>query len=341
MIESLIEKLYSKVFVSIVVNKYDVTVQVDFVSRRKGVTASYEERFKCSYINDTMISFIESHISQSPYYYISILDMSPKQGVIPTCSKTQLSYYCDVTESEYRCYHDKWTYYTPQADLYEIEKIYKEIGVDFIFSSFVVLEKFFADKIDSHLAMFALVEENFISLAVFDNGKLLYGQCLDMENVADSDEFLLDGVETEEELDLDEGINLEDVDVVDDIDEMDDFGDIEDLDALEDINEFAETEDLEEELQQEVEEEIEENENQEGFNEDYQRFSLIQSSINHFYKDPKYESTFVEHIYIADDVGISPDLKRYLEEEMFLTVYVRKVDITTEISQLAQEEVGV
>ena len=341
MIDNLLEKLYLKVFVSIVVNKYDVTVQVDFVSRKKGVTASYEERFKCSYINDEMVAFIESHIAQSPYYYISVLDMSPKQGVIPTCSKTKLSYYHDVTESEYRCHNERWTYYTSQADLYEIEKIYKPIGVDFIFSPFVVLSQFFADKIESHLAMFALVEENFISLAIFDNGKLLFGQYLDMENAADNDEFLLDGVDSDEELDLDEGINLEDVDVIDDVDEMDDFGDIEDLDALEDIDEFAEAEDVEEELHQESEEEIEQNASEESFNEDYQRFSLIQSAINHFYKDPKYDSTFVEHIYIADDVGISPDLKRYLEEEMFLTVYVRKVDITTELSQLAQEEVGV
>ena len=49
-------------------------------------------------------------------------------------------------------------------------------------------------------------------------------------------------------------------------------------------------------LQKEIKEIIHKsNENEissDGFNEDYQRFLLIQGSLNSFYKDPKYESQF-------------------------------------------------
>ncbi len=337
MLDKLLEALYNKIFVNIVINKHSVNLQVDICSK-KGVIDSVEENFETSYINDAMLTFIKNYTAESPFYYISVLDISTQQGVIPTCSKNLLPRYHDLSDSEYKCHDKLWTYYTSKTDLYEIEKIYKDIGVDFIFSPFSILSKFFQDKISSHMALYVLVQENFVCLSVFEESKLLFGEYLDMENTQEHDDLLLDDIEDDIDLDLEEGINLEDIDVIDDVDDVDDFGDIEDLDSLEDIDEFSE--DVEEEFYQESEEEIEENASSDGFNEDYQRFSLIQSAINRFYKDAKYESKFIENVYIADSVGISADLKKYLEEEMFLTVYVRKVDLGSELSSLAQEEMG-
>jgi len=127
---------------------------------------------------------------------------------------------------------------------------------------------------------------------------------------------------------------------MDSSDAFDDFSDIQDLDSLEEIDEFSENKDIEEEFYRDDEEEELAPGSEEGFNEDYQRFSLIQSSVNHFYKDEKFESQFIENVYIADAVGISSDLKRYLEEEMFLSVYVRHLELGVEVSELARVEVG-
>jgi len=134
----------------------------------------------------------------------------------------------------------------------------------------------------------------------------------------------------------DDSIDLEDIDAIEDIDLFDDFGDIEDLDSIEDIDEFSESKDLEEEFHQELEE-VPLNE-ADGFNEDYQRFALIQSAVNHFYKDERYESEFIENIYVADGIGVSRDLKRYLEEEMFLSVYIRKIELVSSICELSRLE---
>jgi hypothetical protein len=52
-------------------------------------------------------------------------------------------------------------------------------------------------------------------------------------------------------------------------------------------------------------------------------------------------SRFVETVCIADSQGGSEELKRYLEEELFLNVLVRKVDVIESIHALAiQEEEG-
>ena len=143
----------------------------------------------------------------------------------------------------------------------------------------------------------------------------------------------------EEEIDLtaeDNSINLEDIDV-DEIDELEEFGDIEDLDAIEDIDEFAEIKDEVQNVTQEVKEEYLP-EDDTGFNDDYQRFSLIQDAIRDYYKDDRYNSKFIENIYIADSIGVSSDLKRYLEEEMFLNVYIRQIDLSAEVCDMAKAE---
>ncbi len=336
MLGKFFESLYLKVFVNIVVKNTITDVYIELYSKN-GLVDSFEDSFNTIKMSEDMLSFISSYTNESPFSYISVLDMSESQGAIPTCSKNRLSYYYDISESEYKCYDEKWTYYTSKSDLYDIERRYKDIGVDFIFSPFSILTNFFKDKVNSKLAMYILVQEGFISLAVFDNSQLLFAKHLNLEKFIENDELIMDV--SDDILDLEDGIDLEDIDVMDVNDSLEDFSDIEDLDSLEEIDEFSDNKDVEEEFYNEDKDELEENED-EGFNEDYQRFSLIQSSINHYYKDDKYESKFIENVYIADGVGISSDLKRYLEEEMFLSVYVRHLELGIEVSELARAEVG-
>ena len=334
MLGKLLESLYNKVFVNIVVNGSTTDVYIAIHAKR-GVVDNIEDSFNTTKMSKEMLEFITSYTGESPFFYISILDISPSQGAIPTCSKNRLSYYYDISASEHKCHNENWTYYTSKSDLYDLERKYKDIGVDFVFSPFSVLANFFKDKIDSNLAMYILVQEEFISLSVFDNNELLFAQHLNMEHTHEGEDLLM--YENDEELDLDDGIDLEDIDVDDD-NPFDDFGDIQDLDSLEEIEEFSDNKDVEEEFYHEEEEKLADS-SVDGFNDDYQRFTLIQSSINHFYKDEKYESKFIESVYVADCVGISSDLKRYLEEEMFLNVYVRHVELAAEVSELATSEV--
>jgi hypothetical protein len=243
--------------------------------------------------------------------------------------------YFDKSLSKYVCYSDRWVYYTSKVDLHALQKEYSRIGIDFVFSPFVVLAKFFKDKIDTNMALFVFVEDTFVTLGVFDNSELLYAKHLDMEHYKGDDELLMedhDSNEIELDLAIDGDMDLGEIDG----DELDNLGDIEDLDSLDDLDEFSDTKDIEEELQEKLEElpvkEID------SFNEDYQRFLLIQGALSDFYKNDKHASQFIESVYIADGAGVSGDLKRYLEEEMFLNVYIRSMDINAEICELAKAE---
>jgi len=307
--DTFLEAFYNKVFVNILVKRSSTDVYIEIRSK-KGVIDHFSESFNTTILSSQLLEFINFYTKESPYFYISFLDISPEQGALPTCEKNRLGFYGDVSASEYKCHDNKWTYYTAKTDLYAMEKRYAKIGVDFVFSPYSVLSNFFKDKISTTLAMYLLVQDSFISLSVFDNGTLLYAEQLDMETISEDADEILASMDDEEEisLDIEQSINLEDI-----MQDLADFGDIEVTTA-----EPHET----------------------SFNEDYQRFSLIQTSLSHFYNNEKYDSTFVEAVYIADAVGVSSDFKHYLEEEMFLNVYLRRMDIAMEVCELAKEELS-
>ncbi|WP_428739865.1 hypothetical protein [Sulfurimonas sp.] len=345
MLGKILESLYMKVFIGIIVERSSTTVHVEVFSKSKE-THHYENVFQSTNLTEEMFEYIHHYTQESPYHYICFLDTSNDQGALPTCDKTKIPFYKDLSTSEYKCVDKNWTIFTSKTDLYALEKKYEDIGIDFVFSPFNVLTKFFKDKKDQHLAMFALLEDSSLSVCVFEEGQLLYAEHLDMEIDLDSEKIVLEDLDDDKDIDLgldDEGIILDEIDVEDD---LDDFSDIEDLDSLEDIDEFSESKDLEEELfennqQESIPKENVDQENEDShFTEDYQRFSLIQSAMNHFYKDSKYEGKFIENIYIADNTQVTSDLKRYLEEEMFLNVYIRTIDLGAEVCELAKEELG-
>lgn len=331
-LDKILDFLYPKIFINIIASNAQSTVFVETISKGK-ILSSEEEIFSTGTLNTKMIDYIKKFINQTPYYYISILDKSLDQGLIPTCSDLK-KYVENPANISTICEEKKHMYYTSQYDLKELQRDYKSIGLDFVFSPFSILNKFFADKIDDNLAIFLLIEHRTISLSIFNKSKLLFSQYLNVEDDMSSDSLSMDGhLDDEISLEID-GINLDDIDVDDDVSSLEDFSDIEDLDTGLEIDEFSEDEDIEEITNHHDNIEIESDE----FNEDYKRFILIQESINTFYKDDKYDSEFIENIYIADAIGTSKDLKKYLEEEMFLSVIIRKVDLAQELCDMAKAE---
>jgi len=333
MIGKILETLYTKVFINIIVGESKSIVFVEVVSKGE-VIKSESESFKTNTLSSQMYSYLKTAIAKSPYHYVSILDNSTKQGAIPTCR--DIKSYIDAKGLNTICVDKNWTFYTSQEDIKDLKYEYQNIGLDLIFSPFSILARFFKDKIELNLSIFALIEEKNISLSVFNQGKLLYAEYLHIKTQNQDEILMMDSIlddddEDDMELDLDD-IDLDDMDADDDITSLDDFADIEDLSSDIDIEEFSEAQDI---VRTKEEKEVD----IEDINDDYNKFIMIQDSINRFYHDEKYNSEFLESIYIADSIGLSTDLKKYLEEEMFLNVVVRKIALEEELSSIAKAEI--
>jgi hypothetical protein len=268
-----------------------------------------------------MLNFILSYTNDSPYFYISLLDRSSSQGAIASCSKKIISKHYDLENSKYMCTKNKWTYYTSAYDLQKSENRYKKIGLDFVFSPFLILSLFFKDKIDSQVAMFILVEEVFLSLSIFDNSKLIFASQLAMEDKhLDEGEFIVDSENEEDSSAL--GDDIEEIEFIEE-----DFSNIEDLSNPDEFLEFKDDKD------EVVKEDGSDSDN-------HQRFTLIKDALNSYYKDDRYESQFIEKVYIADSISVSRNLKKYLEEDMFLKVIIKNINLSVEICELAKAELS-
>lgn len=345
----MIESLYLKVYIGIVVSHNKSDVIIEMIKGTNTVKRSAKS-FLTTEVNDDMRAFVSQAAAESPYFYIALLNHSKHQGAIPTCSTKKAVEYADISTAKTLCYKKRWMVYASKPDLDLYQKRYSDFGLDFIFSPYILLERFFSDKVEGAMALYVMVQEDILSLAIFEKNELLYASHFDVEESVE-ETLISDDEKSTISLDfniegegIDEGIHLDDIDAIDaleDIDDLSGFDDIEDLDTIDDIEEFAEVEEVAKPAEANLDELDTTGDPEtmlESFNEDYQRFTLLQRALQQFYSETKVENAFIEHVYIADTVGVSEDLKRYLEEELFLSVVIREMDRSHALIELAKEE---
>jgi len=331
--------LYNEIYVNILQNSNDTLIFIEEVNF-KGDSQHYEKLFK-STDKVKIDEYIQSYVNHSPINYVSILDPSLSQGAAPTCSSSEIKRYCESGEYEQICINESWSYYSSKFDLIELQGRYKTSGLDFIFSPFHMLHDFFKDKTKGEIALYVLVNEDYMALSVFEDSQLMFASLLDMQKEDESSDDLIMDIDDEDELILDEienhSVDLEDIDVDDDLDNLDELDDLDDLESFDDMEDFDVDSQTEQTLDS-ADSSMDIIDDQSSFGEDYQRFSLIQSAINTFYKDTKFDGKFIQNAYIADGIGLSSEFKKFLEEEMFLSVMVRKIEMAQELCELAKVE---
>ncbi len=346
--------MYDIAIINIVQTNEAIRVYIEILNKKK-IKGGVEKTFLLndSYDNKLLKEFIEPYIADTPYYYIALLDRSSEQGAIPTCDKQQARLYKDLSDYQYLCIDSKWLCYSLKADIAAQQKSLDEIGVDFIFSPFVLLRNFFADKVQNEASLYVFLQEDSITIAIFKEGSLMFGDYIDLTLQQEEESLDFQSESIEEEVQesgfdlesIDEGnvIDLDDDLSLNSIEEMDSLDDLEDLDSLDDLDELSPEDQLEnnlEEIENEEEELEEESESVEKSSRDFIFFSLIQDSLTHFYKEPRYNSEFIQNAFIADSTKTGKDFKRYLEEELFLSAYVRNIEPELEVCQLVKGELG-
>lgn len=340
--------LFQKIFVAIISDKDGYDIQTIVVKKKK--TLHKESRhFEGDVPSPVMIRYINDVIDPSPFFYISTLNLHANQGAYDGCSKPPESLQSqDAVGIQTLCRDEKWTQYASQDALYQLRSQYNTIGLDFIFSPFSMIEFYFADKIKNSFALYAFGMPELFSVAIFDGGKLEYAHhyARGSSKSASIDEEVSEMEFTSSSLGhevpegsilLDDIEDLEDLDLLDDLDS---FGDIADLDDLDEVSEFSEDTLTPEEIRQERDHNTNAVKNEiDDSSEEYARFEFIQKTLQRFYASSHCHNRFIETVCIADSSSGGDELKRYLEEELFLNVLIRKVDVCEGINALAQAEV--
>lgn len=338
----MIKRFYRKVFVAIVQDggKYYVHVAA---KKQKKLLYKESREFEGTSAHEDIHTYLRKYLEESPLHYVALLNPAVKQGALAECKHHNEEDAIEISGAKTLCQDEEWLLYSSMRELDSIQSQYKTIGLDFIFSPFTVLEHFFKDKIHGGLALYALGLKDTFSVALFEDGKLEYARHYQMQTKNSS--ILEDDINTvgfavgiKEEDEVEKGISLDDIESLDDLDileELDDLSDIEDLDSLEEIVEFSEDEPTFEEKRIVFPRGSEMKLEMDKFNNDYHRFELIQRTLTQFYAGEHCHNRFVETVCVADAYGSGAELKQYLEEELFLNVLIRHIDIADEVMALA------
>jgi len=357
-IPKFLENIYPKVYIAVHILSENIEVKYVTIKRHKEIESATKV-FPTTTLDDEDLKAHIHALSQiSPYHYVATLDKSDDQGVIPTCSKVEAKNYIDESTSKLLCIDESYSLYTSQVALNKELKAFSEIGLDFLFSFVSVMFRVYHDKIaNSACGAYVFLEEKTVALVVVKEGKVLFSNYIKSidtkESLSLDNEAIEDEVDEELgfDLDLDDddmGIDLEDMEANDidddlgDLGDVDDLGDIDDLDDLDDLDESEELDDFDD---TKVEDEPEDNAAQtekevpQSSALDFQRFEILTDMLKKYYYDARYENDFVEKMYIAQTDTVGSDFKKYLEEELFVNVIIRKVSVVDELLALARYEV--
>ena len=341
----MLKRFFQKVFVAVLREQNGHAVTVMGIKNNK-ILYKEQKHFEGSEPSNHFFAYVQKYLEASPLHYVALLNPDANQGAVEGCTLHDISEDDENGGAKTICRNKKWMLYASQKELDNSQKTYSKIGLDFIFSPFSILEHFFMDKIGGDFALYALAQKDSLSLAFFERGRLEYAHHFLMSpSMAISEEvsdvgFSFDPLSHEEE---EKGIRLDDIESLDDldiIDDLDDLSDIEDLDSLEDIAEFSEDIPSYEDQRSRDTHGRDLKDQMDRFNDDYRRFELIQKALSRFYGGEHCRNRFVEMIYIADAYGSGSELKQYLEDELFLTVHIRKIDLAEEVIALSRIEEG-
>ena len=164
-LSKIIQGLYAKIYISIIASHSGTLVCTHILKGNK-TKERFSQRFEGSGVTQDLVDYVHNFTKETPFYYISLLDCSVDQGALPTCKHEKFADYRQMRSEQTIC-HGSWTSFSSKQELFYLQKRYASFGLDFIFSPFTVLERFFKDKVDTNATLFALIQEDSVAIAVF------------------------------------------------------------------------------------------------------------------------------------------------------------------------------
>jgi len=267
-----------------------------------------------------VINYLNSLQDMHEQTYVALFLNTLGQGAISGCNTGAYEKFgVDKKSVKSICIEDSFTIYASLIDINWVDKIFQNVGLDFIFSPFLVLNSFLKKDTDTlkkdEVKLYILNTNNGLTIMIKQRSKLLYGSFF---NLAKEENLLYEDFESGDSSSVD---NLEE-ELFDEIDIDEDSDEVEEMQEFDDDISFDD-EDM-----------------QSGLSQKDMRFvKYLDASLKEFYHSDLYESSFINSVKIFDDIGISDDVIRHIEGELFLEISVENINILEEICEIAQEEV--
>ncbi len=267
--------------------------------------------------NQTLSKEIVDYINnsqekQTKSYVITLLNSSG-QGIIPTCSATSFSDFSIDRRYIYNiCVDNLFTNFVSKIEIKFLQKMFSKTGIDLIFSPFTMLKNLSLDALVSdEVKLHILYTSQNATLLITKNGKYIFGSFF--KTVEEKDPLYTNYDESEED---------------DDKFEIEDEFEFEDDDFA-----FEDNEDSTTDVELDYKQELELIQNNKLF------ANNLNQTLKEFYSKPIYEGSFIDTVNIYSEEKIEESIIEYIENELFLSVKIDKIDFDSELLKLIYKEV--
>ncbi len=265
-----------------------------------------------------VVDYINGLQEEYPHTYIALFLNTLGQGVIPKCNIEELKKFSvDKDRVKSVCVEDRYLIYGTLIDIKWADKTFSDVGLDFVFSPFLILDYFIKRDIDDedveidNIMLYVLNTGNALTIMIMRDTDLLFGTFF---NIAKDENLLY----------TDYNDNSDDIfaelDFVDDDEELL----IENLTDLDDIPGFENTQ---------PDGKLELSEQDERF------VKYLSAALKEFYSNDLYESDFIQSVRIFDDINIHPNVVKYLQNELLLDVSFKNISVRNALIDLSCKEV--
>ncbi|MCH9812612.1 MAG: hypothetical protein K0U47_01570 [Epsilonproteobacteria bacterium] len=258
----------------------------------------------------TYLNYLQDEHQQT---YITLFLNTLGQGAIDGCNERAFEKLgVDKKSVKSICLDNSFSIYASKIDINWVDKVFAPVGLDFVFSPFLILYHYIQDDLeDQEVQLFILNTHNGLTMMIMQGEKLLYGAFF---NVAKEENLLHEDFETGDES---TAVNIED-DLFDEI-EMDDNDEMQALDDVMEYDDIEHTEYLSEK--------------------DARFVKYLDASLKEFYNSDLYENAFITKVKIYDDAGMHKEVIKHIENELLLDTSAENINLLDKILEIAEDEV--
>lgn len=266
-------------------------------------------------LSSEVINYLNALQQEHEQTYVALFLNTLGQGAIAGCSTGAYEKFgVDKKNIKSICIDKEFTIYASLIDIQWVDKIFQKVGLDFVFSPFLILNNFIKKEIiEDEVKLYILNTHNGLTIMIKQGKKLLYGSFF---NIAKEENLLHDDFEN---VDTSSDINLED-EIFEEFDEDD--SEFEEMQNLDDELEFDD-EDLQSRLSQK----------------DARLVKYLDASLKEFYHGDLYDSAFISTVKIYDDAGMNGEVIRHIENELLLDTSAENINILDFVLEISEEEV--
>lgn len=357
-IKTVLQKKFQNLFVAIVLSETECELTCKVLKNGaiiKTFTKIFDLTPPLEALDKSLENYLNSLQEEYQFVYIAFLLHSLGQGAISGTGNASFhKHNVDLQNVHHVAMFNQWSAYASYIEIKWAKNLFSEVGLDLIYSPFVVLSDFVvSQKLKNKPTCYLLNCQDFFVLAVFEERQLHFGAFFrtqndisftssnDMndweneqeeENIVTSEEMPEIALEKEQEVSEHEGIE--------ELSEFGELGDLEDIDDLRSTDSFSDIDDKAiispfKDMKDVKEEDM----SLELYGRDLLVYKYLKSSLEEYYHNPLYVSEFIDEIIIFDGYEISSDLIRQLEDELMMNVEIHKVDVSDRMCDIAIKEV--